>query len=222
MCRVAFLTVSQFAWQTGQIERAFTTGHFTCFTRGFTRTGCIDDFTDNDFRVGRVFHQIINQLLVHQRLNGGLHFGRNQFVFGLRGELRIRHFYRNHGDQAFTGIITGGADFGFLAVAFFIHIRVKRTGHRRTEAYQMGAAVALRDIVGKAVNIFLETIIPLQRHFHTDIVFHGGEIEHGWVDWGFVFVQVFHESFDTAFIMEVIVLAIAFVEQADRHTRVQE
>ncbi|MNV40839.1 hypothetical protein D3C71_1324570 [compost metagenome] len=49
--RIAFLTVRQFAWQTSKIQRTFTTGHFTGFTRRFASTCRIDNFADDDFRV---------------------------------------------------------------------------------------------------------------------------------------------------------------------------
>ncbi|CAH0195328.1 hypothetical protein SRABI106_01407 [Rahnella aquatilis] len=86
----------------------------------------------------------------------------------------------------------------------------------------MSPAIALWNIVGEAVNVFLETIIPLQRNLNTNIVLHRREIEYGRMDWGFVFVQVFHEGFDTAFIMEVIILTITFIQQTDCHAGVQE
>ena len=52
----------------------------------------------------------------------------------------------------------GGADFGFFAVAFFVHVGVQSTGHRRTETCQVSTAVTLRNVVGKAVDVFLEEV----------------------------------------------------------------
>ncbi|MNC06246.1 hypothetical protein D3C75_537530 [compost metagenome] len=86
----------------------------------------------------------------------------------------------------------------------------------------MGTAITLWDVVGKAVDVFLETVVPLQRHFHTDTVFLGREIEDIWVNWRFVLVQVLNERLDTAFVMEVIFFAVALVAQADRDAGVQE
>ncbi|MNE41324.1 hypothetical protein D3C80_1353880 [compost metagenome] len=90
--RIAFLAICQFARQASQIQRTFTASHFTGFTRRFTRTCRIDNFADHDFRVRRVFQQVFAQQFVHLLFNGGFHLGRNQFVFGLRGEFRVRYF----------------------------------------------------------------------------------------------------------------------------------
>ncbi|CQR23095.1 Uncharacterised protein [Yersinia enterocolitica] len=79
----------------------------------------------------------------------------------------------------------------------------------------MSPPIALWNVVGETVNIFLETIVPLQCHFHTDIIFHGGEIEHFRVDRVFVFVQILNKRFDTAFVMEVVFFVITFVFQLD-------
>ena len=81
--RIAFLAVSQFARQACQVQRAFTAGHFTGFTRRFTGTRRIDNFTHHDFRVGRVFQQVFAQQFVHLLFNRRFHLRRNQLVFGL-------------------------------------------------------------------------------------------------------------------------------------------
>ena len=219
---VAFLTVRQLARQASQIQRAFTASHFTRATCGFARARRVDDFTDHDFGVRRVFQQVFVQQFVHLLFDRRFHLGRDQLVFGLRGEFRIRHLHGDHGNQAFTGIVAGGADFRFFAIAFFIHVGVQGTGHCRTEACKVGTAVALRNVVGKAVDVFLETIVPLQRNFNADAVFFGGEIEDIRVDRRFVFVQIFDERFDTAFVVEMIFFTVALVAQANRHPGVQE
>lgn len=58
-----------------------------------------------------------------------------------------------------------------FAVAFFVHVGVQGTGHRRTEACKVSTAVTLRNVVGEAVDVFPETIVPLQRNFNADTVF---------------------------------------------------
>ncbi len=86
----------------------------------------------------------------------------------------------------------------------------------------MRAAVALWNVVGEAVDVFLETVVPLQSDFHADAVFFGGEIEDVRVDRVFVFVQVLDEGFDAAFVVVVIALIVALVLKADRDAGVQE
>lgn len=79
----------------------------------------------------------------------------------------------------------------------------------------MSTAVALRNVVGKAVDVFLETVVPLQRYFHADTVFFGGEVEDIRVDRRFILVQIFNKRLDAAFVVEMIFFAIALVAQAD-------
>ena len=86
----------------------------------------------------------------------------------------------------------------------------------------MRTAVTLWNVVGEAVNIFLETVVPLQRHFHADTVFFGGEIEDIRVNRRFVLVQILNERLDTAFVVEVVFFAVTLVAQANRDAGVQE
>ncbi len=63
--------------------------------------------------------------------------------------------------------------------------------------------------------MFSETVVPLQRYFHADTVFFGGEVEDIRVDRRFVLVEVLNESLDAAFVVEMIFFAIALVAQTD-------
>ena len=86
----------------------------------------------------------------------------------------------------------------------------------------MSTAVTLRNVVGKAVDVFLEAIVPLQRHFDANTVFFGGEVEDIRVDRRFVLVQIFNERLDAAFIVEVVFFAIALVAQTNGNAGVEE
>ncbi len=58
-----------------------------------------------------------------------------------------------------------------LTLAFAVacpYVGVQRAGHRRTKP-AVSTAAALRNVVGKAVDISLETIVPLQRATSTPI-----------------------------------------------------
>ncbi len=79
----------------------------------------------------------------------------------------------------------------------------------------MRTAVALRNVVGEAVDVLLEAVIPLQRHFHANAVFLGGEIEHIRMDRGFVLIQVFDKRLNAAFVVEVIGFAVTLVFQTN-------
>ena len=86
----------------------------------------------------------------------------------------------------------------------------------------MSTAVALRNVVGKAVDVFPETIVPLQRYFDADTVFFSGEVEDIRMDRRFILVEIFNKCLDAAFVVEMIFFAVALVAQADGNARVQE
>ena len=86
----------------------------------------------------------------------------------------------------------------------------------------MSTAVTLRNVVGKAVDVFLEAIVPLQRHFDANTVFFSGEVEDIRVDRRFVLVQIFNERLDAAFIVEVVFFTVALVAQTNGNAGVEE
>ena len=101
-----------------------------------------------------------------------------------------------------------------FAVAFFVHVGVQGTGHRRTEARKVRTTVTLWNVVGEAVDVFRNrrsTAEPLPRRYRL----FRREIEDIWVNWRFVLVQVFNERFDTTFIVEVVFFVVAFVTQTN-------
>ena len=139
--RVFLLTVRQLAGQTGDIQRALAAGQFAGLAGRFAGTGRIDDLVDHDLGVARVFQQEVRQLLAHRLFHGGLHFGRDQLVLGLGGELRVRHLDGDNGNQTFTDVVTTGGGLGLLAVVLLVHVVVQRPGQRGTEAHQVGATI---------------------------------------------------------------------------------
>ncbi|CSA86450.1 Uncharacterised protein [Vibrio cholerae] len=88
----------------------------------------------------------------------------------------------------------------------------------------MGTTITLWDVVSKAVDVFLETIVPLHCHFHADAIFTLlVKVEDFLMDWRFVTVQVGHKRLNTPFIHEVVFfIFFTFIGQLDRHARVQE
>ena len=216
------MAVSEFAWQAGDIQRAFTAGHLTGLTRGFTGAGSIDHFADDQLGFVRVFQQEVGEVLTHFLFNCGLHFGRHQLVFGLGAELRIRYLDRDDRRQAFTGIITGGGDFMLLRQAFRFDVGVQVTRQRGTETHQVSTAIALWNVVGEAQQVLVEAVVPLQGDFHADAVFTlDVEVEH-LVDRSLVGVQVFNERTQATFVLEQLFLAAALILEDDADTGVKE
>ena len=66
----------------------------------------------------------------------------------------------------------------FLEERLFVDILVQGTGQRTAKTRQVGAAVALGNVISKAVNIFLIGIIPLQRGLYCNAIFLSRKIEH--------------------------------------------
>lgn len=113
------------------------------------------------------------------------------------------------------GIIVGSVDFSFFVVIFFVYIGVQCMGYCCMEVCQVGIVVVLWNVVGKVVDVFLEIVVLLQCYFYVDIVFFGGEVEDIWVDWCFIFVEIFNKCFDVVFVVEMIFFVIVFVVQVD-------
>src|SRR3546814_9704843 len=76
-------------------------------------------------------------------------------VLGLRREFRIGQLDRHDRGQSFTHVVAGERDLLFLQRARFFRIVVERAGQRGPEGGEMGAAVALRDVVGEAEHLLV-------------------------------------------------------------------
>ena len=151
-------------------------------------------------------------------------FAGDQFHLGLRGELRIGHFYREHAGQAFAHVIAGDINLGFFGDFVFFDVFVDHPGHCRAQTCEMGAAIGLGNVVGEAQHLFLVAVIPLHGHFHRHLdVLHltGGNqgsafrIKDIGMKHGLAAINVFDKSFDPAGKGEVFLLAGALIEQLD-------
>ena len=86
----------------------------------------------------------------------------------------------------------------------------------------MGAAVALRNVVGETLHAFLVAVVPLHRAFDAHAVFLTERVEDFFVQRRFFAVHVLHEAGHAAGEGEAFVFAVAFVGQLDVHAVVQE
>ncbi len=132
----------------------------------------------------------------------GADFGGDEFVFRLAGEFGVRHFDGEDAGEAFAGVIAGQFDLFLFGDAGFFGVFVDAAGQRGAEALEVGAAVALRDVVGEAEGVLVIAIIPLERDADGDAVcgFHG-EAERA-VDGAFGAVEPFGEFDEAAFVVE--------------------
>jgi hypothetical protein len=58
----------------------------------------------------------------------------------------------------------------FLAISLSVDVLVDDARHRRAQAGQVGAAVALRNVVGEAQHVFVVAVVPLHRDFDAHAV----------------------------------------------------
>ncbi len=220
--RILLLTVGKLARQAGDIQRAFAPGHFPCLARSLTGAGSVDHLADYRLRLVWMLQQEVGEVLAHLLFHRGLHLGGNQLVLGLGTELRIRHLDRDDRGQTFTCVITGGGDLVLLRQAFLLDVVVQVTRQCGAEAGQVSAAVTLGNVVGKAEDVLVEAVVPLQRDFDADaIVTLDVEVEH-LIHRGLVGVQVGDEGAEAAFVLEQFFLGRALVAQDDTHPGVEK
>jgi hypothetical protein len=60
-------------------------------------------------------------------------------------------------------------DLGLLGQLVVVDVLVDDARHRRAQAGQVGAAVALRDVVGEAQHVLVVAVVPLHRHLDADV-----------------------------------------------------
>src|SRR6185436_5811450 len=87
---------------------------------------------------------------------------------GLRGELRVRDLHRQHRGQTFAAIVAGEVDLLLAGGRCLLRIAGDLARERTAEARKVGAAVALRDVIGEAEHALVIAVVPPQRTFDTD------------------------------------------------------
>ena len=205
--RVFFLAVRQLAGQAGNVQGALTAGHIPCLTGCFPGTGRFDHLVNDLLGFVGLLLQVLRKALIQFLLHRRLHFRGHQLVLGLGGELGIGHFHTDDSGQAFPGIITGGRYLGFLAQAFMINVVVQRAGQCCPETGQVSTTIPLGNIVGEAVDVFLEGIVPLHGHFYRNAIFPLTVEMEDTVDGRLVGIQVLNKGPQTTFIFKNLLLA---------------
>ena len=88
----------------------------------------------------------------------------------------------------------------------------------------MGAAVALRDVVGERQDVFIIAVVPLQRDVDADPVANGRNGDRLREERRLGAVEIFDEGGDTALVIELVLdpLLVAGIGEDQPHARVEE
>ncbi len=220
--RVLLLAIGQLARQAGDIQHALAPVQLLGLARGFTGAGGVHHLGADHLGFARALQQEFLELLHDQLLDRHLDLGGDQLFLGLRGELGVAHFHRQHRDQAFARIVADRLDLFPLRHALAFEVIVHGAGQRVAEPGEMGAAILLRDVVGKAEHPFLVGIVPLQRRFDADAVLLRIDVDDGLVQRCLVLVEVLDEGADAAVVLVHILAGGGFLAQHDAHAGIEE
>src|SRR6185369_9708529 len=202
--RITLLAVGELARQAHAVEHALAPGHFARFAGGFARARSIDDLRSDDARVGRPLVQEFAQSLRDDLLHDRPYLGRYELLLRLRRELGLRYLDRKNAGEPFAHVVAGRFDLRFLRELDFLDVFVQDARHRRAQAREVGAAVLLRNIVGKAQHRLLVGVVPLHRDFDREAVLLAIPEEHVRVQDVLGAVHVFDEAFHAAREREVL------------------
>jgi hypothetical protein len=220
--RIAFLAVGELPGQAEGIQHPFAPGEIARLARGLARARRLDDLAADDARVVRPLEEELAELLGDDLLDHRAHFRGHELVLGLRGELGLRHLDRENRGEPFLHVVAGGLHLRLLGELARFYVLVERARHRRAQPRHVGAAVALRDVVGEALHRFLVGIVPLHRDLDDDAVLLAQRIEDVLVQHVLAAVDVLDEALHAAGESERLFLAGALVGQDDRNAAVQE
>jgi hypothetical protein len=114
--------------------------------------------------------------------------------------------------------------FSFFSAPDFFGIIVERAGQRRAEGGQVGAAVALRDVVGEAEDLLVIAVVPLERDVDADIVALAGDGDRLRDERGLGAVEIAHERRDAALVEELdrLLLLVPRVGEDQAHAGIEE
>src|SRR5207342_1643796 len=116
-----------------------------------------------------------------------------QLVFGLRGELRVRHLAREHRGQSLAAIVTRERDLFFPRAAGGLCVLRDLAGERPAKAGEVSTTVALRNVVRETKYAFVVAVVPPQRAFDRDAFALGLDHDRLGNQRSLVTIEEFHE-----------------------------
>ena len=199
------LAVGEFSRQRSDAERAFAR-HLARLAGGFAGCRGLDDLADDDLGFARMLLEPGLEHVVDDALDHRAHLRGDELVLGLRGEFRVDDLDRKHRGEAFAAVVTGQRDLLLARAAAGIGVGDNLTGQRAAEAGEMGAAVALRDVVGEAQHALVVAIVPPQRTLDASAVAIGLHHDRLVDERRLVAVHRFDERLDAALVVQLLAL----------------
>ena len=174
--------------------------------------------------VGGILLEPFGELVGHQAFERLADLGADQFVLGLARELGVGQLDRDDRGQAFAHVFAGQADLLALQDSGLVAIIVDRAGERGAEGGEVGAAVALGDVVGEGEDVLVIGIIPFERDLDADIVALPGDRDRVGDQRSLGAVEIFDEGRDPALVvkLDLLGLVVAGIGEDDAHAGVEE
>ena len=157
--------------------------------------------------------EIVSHGLSHSLVDSSCHLTVAEFCLGLSLELRLGHFYRNHGCKSLTEILTGNFHLGFLKLfgSRFLGILLQHTGDGRAEADEMGTSLNGIDIIHIGMEVLAVRGVVHHRHLDGYIVLFSIDINHIIEKMGARRVNVTHKFTQTEVGMKHILPGISLI-----------
>ena len=114
--------------------------------------------------------------------------------------------HRQHRGQALAAVVAGERHLLLLGGAERVGVLRDLARQRAAEAGEMGAAVALRDVVGEAEHALVVAVVPPQRAFDRDAFALGLDHDRRRDQRRLVAVEETHEGLDAAFVFHLLAL----------------
>ena len=163
-------------------------------------------------------------LVAHQAFERLAHLGADELVLGLAAELRIGQLHRDDRGQPFAHVLAGQRNLLALQHAGLLGIIVDRASERRAESRHVGAAVALRDVVGERQDVLVIAVVPFERDVDADPVAHRRNGDGLGEQGALGAIEPFYESGDPALVIKLVLnpLVMPRISEDQAHTRIQE
>ena len=217
LIRILRVTVDELARKTDTIERRLSSRKITGTTCRCTRTlGEYRLLTDGT-RHARVLLEIVGELLTDDVLNRGLRLGVSELLLGLSFELRILDFYRNHGRETLTDIITTQIRLRFLQELITAGIIIKGLRDRIFKTGEVGSTLRGIDVIDEGIGILGIGVVVLHRDLDEHMITLALTVDDVRIQWLLALVEILYELLDTTLVVEGLFLLLAFtrIDQCD-------